>query len=1067
MSHDDRIDRVLRHAVDRGLLSASQAAALRAEVSGDPVSIDSTSGPTSRQPSSDPPLAPAGVITTVTPSPLPTDRRLDGPARPTTAGLPIPGWARYEVIKLLGSGGMGHVYQARDPRLNRFLAIKLLRRDDPELLERFLREAQAQAQVEHENVCRVYEVGQVEGQPYIAMQLVAGRSLREMGAELNLEQKVLVIRQVALAAHAAHRTGLVHRDLKPANILLERQEDGGWHPWVVDFGLAHSVSGQGLTSPGAVVGTAAYMAPEQARGSVAHLDRRTDVYGLGATLYELLTGRPPFQAEHDVQLLMLVVNEDPIPPRRHDPGIPADLETIVLKCLEKEPQRRYDSARAVAEELQRFLDGEPILARRISRVERLARLIRKHRAMAAMLAIALAIAAASAALALHLRWQARAQARVAQEFAVDVQWMEEMLRRAYTAPPHDVRSERARVVRRLEQVATRMAHHGAVASGPGNYALGRGYLALEQFKEARARLEQAWQTGFRGPEVAWALGRVLTAEYQAALEQAQRAGSAEERERQRRAAETTYRAAALEYLHASWGAELDAPAYLEGLLAYLADRPEDALARARAAFGQLPWLYEAKRLEGEVHQSSGRRLFGLGAYDQALQEYQAAGSAYAEALEIGRSDAGVWESECERHIEVVGVHLRRGQRPLELINQAVAACSTALRINPEQSGAATKLARVYCILADHQRDHGVDPRPVLSVAVETARRAATRDPDSDAEITLGWALYQLGDHATVQGEDPRSLLAESVDAFRQAIAGNPGAVEAWNALGYALDRRARWEVIQGLDPRSTLAEAMAGYIRASELDATFALPRNNLGIAHFRRAEVERRLGGDPRPDLDHASAFLRQALAINPNYAYAWYNLAGTCRARATYLLEQGQDPTGELAEARAAFARGLAINPDVFWAYTERIETELVAARWTIATGGSPRDRLAAGRQALTTAIELNPQAVEALVAGARLNLVQAEWELQEGRDPAASVRQGLSLVTRAQGINPGRSDAKAVSGALQGVLARSHSGPQRVALARSARDILRQALTGDQLLAHDYASHLAVLETLITPR
>jgi eukaryotic-like serine/threonine-protein kinase len=1060
---DDPVEKILRHAVDRGLLSDSQAASLQAEVSQGRRSSGETqqlgSGP--RQPGAGS-GATAGIA-----APKPPTARPSGGSSPSgqpgavPAEFPVPSWTRYEVWKLIGSGGMGHVFKARDPRLNRFVALKLLRRDDPDLLERFMREAQAQAQVEHANVCRVYEVGLAEGQPFIAMQLIAGRSLREQASELTLEQKVVVMRQVASAAHAAHRTGLVHRDLKPANILLERNEDGSWHPWVVDFGLAQSLSEKGLTSPGMVVGTAAYMAPEQARGSLERLDRRTDVYGIGATLYELLTGRPPFEAEHDVQILMLVLNSDPVPPRRLDRSIPVDLETIALKCLEKEPERRYESARAVAEELQRFLDGEPIVARRTSHMSRAARVARKHRTAAALLGAALALAATFAGVAVHARWQASAQARAAQEFGADASWIEEMLRRAYTAPPHDVRAERVRVSTRLEQIAHRMEGYGAVASGPGNYALGRGYLALEQYDKARTHLERAWADSFRGPEVAWALGRVMTALWEVALEQAQRSASSQERKLAQQAAEATFREPALRYLQASTQAQLDAPAYLEGLVAYLAEQREPAVAKAREAIAQVPWLYEAKKLEGEVYRSSGRRLLGLGSYDEALAAYSQAGKAFTEALDIGRSDAGVWESECGRRIEVVAVHLRRGQRPLDEINRAVEACTTVLRIDPDRSGAAAKLSRIYCTLADHQRDHGIDPRPVLNTAISTSRRAAAESHSSEAEITLGWALYQLGDYATAHGDDPRPELEESVAAFRRAILANPGAVEAWNALGYALDRRAKWEILQGTDPRATLDQAVAAYDRAAALDESFALPRNNLGIAHFRRAEVERRLGRDPRSDLEMATAAFHQALAINPNYAYAWYNLGGACRARATYLLESGQDPTPALDDARGAYAHGLAINPDVSWAYFERIETELVAARWALARGQSPAPPLAVAEAALAKAIELNPQGPENFVAGARLCRLQAETRLHLGQDPTGALRRGLELAAGALAIHPGRGDALAVKGALLGALALQGHDARSNAELQEACEILRRALQANQFLRREYGSVLGSLE------
>jgi serine/threonine protein kinase len=178
---------------------------------------------------------------------------------------------------------------------------------------------------------------------------------------MSLETKVRVIRQIAEALHVAHKQGLIHRDIKPSTIMLERNEDGEWKPYIMDFGLARDQDAPGLTRTGVSMGTPNYMAPEQV--SHEQMDRRTDVYGLGATLYELLSGDPPYQGNSGPDIMLQILKDDPIPLRKLTPKIPADLETIVIKCLERDPARRYDSAKALAEDLQRYLDGDPLSAK--------------------------------------------------------------------------------------------------------------------------------------------------------------------------------------------------------------------------------------------------------------------------------------------------------------------------------------------------------------------------------------------------------------------------------------------------------------------------------------------------------------------------------------------------------------------------------------------------------------------------------------------------------------------------------------------------------------------------------
>ncbi len=420
----------------------------------------------------------------------------------------LAGWERYRIDRFLGAGGMGTVFKALDPALGRYVALKFLHRDDPAQTARFLREARAQARVGHPNICQVHEVGEVEGRPYIAMQYIDGRSLaeREVRDRLSPELKVRLVHDVALAVHAAHRTGLVHRDLKPGNVLVGTDESGDLHAHVVDFGLAQMGDEPGLTRTGLISGTPAYVSPEQAEGK--SLDRRSDVYSLGVVLYELLAGRPPFVGSNPAATLVRVIQEEPAPLRRRAPAVPADLETIVLKCLEKDPDRRYGSARELAEELDRYLDGEPILARRAGWAYRAAKRLRKNRALAAVAAAAVLVLTLLGGYTLRAQWLAGEKAELAQAFGQRVQRLESDLRSEAFQPRHDTTPRMASIRRELAAIQQEMASLGDLAEGPGHYALGRGYLALHQDELAAEHLERAWRAGERGPQVAAALGRV-------------------------------------------------------------------------------------------------------------------------------------------------------------------------------------------------------------------------------------------------------------------------------------------------------------------------------------------------------------------------------------------------------------------------------------------------------------------------------------------------------------------------------------------------------------------------------
>jgi serine/threonine protein kinase len=289
-------------------------------------------------------------------------RQETGPASSPRAMPHIEG---LEILEELGRGGMGVVYKARQSRLGRLVALKMVLAEGaagPAERSRFRTEAEATARLAHPNIVAIHELGEHDGCPYFVLELVEGGSLadRLTGTPLPPRPAAELVLVLARAVQHAHERGILHRDLKPANVLLTA--DGT--PKIADFGLAKRLDlDQGQTQTGSVLGTPSYMAPEQAEGRVRDLGPATDVYALGAILYECLSGRPPFKAPSVLETLEQVRTLEPVRPTALQPGLPRDLETICLKCLEKDPRHRYDSAAALAEDLRRFLDDEPITAR--------------------------------------------------------------------------------------------------------------------------------------------------------------------------------------------------------------------------------------------------------------------------------------------------------------------------------------------------------------------------------------------------------------------------------------------------------------------------------------------------------------------------------------------------------------------------------------------------------------------------------------------------------------------------------------------------------------------------------
>lgn len=305
---------------------------------------------------------------------------------------------RYELGRCLGQGGMGRVMEAYDHQLGRRVAIKMLTEEGARHSGTFLREGRAQARVHHGNVLDIYDSGELDGQPYLSMRLVDGGTLADIGPELSLEHRIRLLIQAAEGLHAAHREGLLHRDVKPANVLVEQGADGALSALVSDFGIATDL--EEVTDLNSLeAGTPQFIAPERLLNPTAPYSRRSDVYSLGVTIFQVLTGSLPYSGPLTIDILRQAASEDPLPPRSVDAELPAEIEAIILRAMAREPSERYSSARAVAEDLQRYLDGEVVEAYAAGLAYRLTRFVLRNRLLVILATVALtSLLAASVAI---------------------------------------------------------------------------------------------------------------------------------------------------------------------------------------------------------------------------------------------------------------------------------------------------------------------------------------------------------------------------------------------------------------------------------------------------------------------------------------------------------------------------------------------------------------------------------------------------------------------------------------------------------------------------------------------
>jgi serine/threonine-protein kinase len=363
---------------------------------GETVDLDSTAAYSPSYPAASPLQPDIASGPTITADPGATTEPGSGGKGPDTSHIKIQG---YEILGELGRGGMGRVYKARQIKLERTVALKVIlagAHATEEQLARFIGEAQAVAHLHHPNIVQIFEIGETEGLPYFSLEFVNGGPLDRKidGTPQHPRESAQLVETIARAVQEAHSKGIIHRDIKPANILLT----SSGAPKITDFGLAKRIeTDSGHTRSGSIMGTPSYMAPEQAWGRISLIGPHSDTYSLGALLYVLLTGRPPFQGANLIETLEQVRSREPLPPSQLVPKTPRDLETITLKCLQKEPGKRYESAQALADDLKRYLDGVPILARPVSAPERCIRWCKRNPKIAGLAATILLLLGAIAA----------------------------------------------------------------------------------------------------------------------------------------------------------------------------------------------------------------------------------------------------------------------------------------------------------------------------------------------------------------------------------------------------------------------------------------------------------------------------------------------------------------------------------------------------------------------------------------------------------------------------------------------------------------------------------------------
>ncbi|HJW33210.1 MAG TPA: protein kinase [Holophagaceae bacterium] len=933
---------------------------------------------------------------------------------------------RFKDLELLGEGATSKVYKAFDPKLQRWVALKFIRAARVDLLERILAEARAQAKVEHPNVCRVHEVGQLGEEAYILMELARGGTLDRAIPTMGFKAKVRMLRDVAEGVHAAHRQGLIHLDLKAGNILLQPLEGGGFRPLVTDFGMVVTEDGRGVSAL-CPMGTPPYSSPEQLRGDPRALDRRSDVYALGVVLYTALCGAFPFDAPDFQGLLEAIQGKEPVPIRRRNPQVSEDLEAIIETCMAKDPARRYPSALALADDLQRYLSGEPVQAFAHHRRYRLKKLLQRHRLVAWTALASLLVLAGFAAVGLREIYLVKTRARLAQAFQREADGIDTSLQEGYGMPFHDITPEMSKVRARMDRIRSRMQEEGTLAVGPGEYALGRAYLSLGDPESSLDHLRKGWDAGFRSPEAAAALGeaygrmfllKVVEHDYNRQITLSaffldpEMASNVFERLRKEYAEPSRHY---FELGRVSLSPERRA--YLEGLMALHQGDVAQALRKASEVEAMTPWDVQGPLLESESQAALARRALGEARYEEALAPLAKMEEAIRRAGDLARSSPSVFEAEDQYQFLRFWalVYLRRATE--QDFQASMRASDHHLQLDPGSWVAHTSRSILYQVWSFDVEDNHGEMIDALQNAVAASDKALSLKPGfSWALNTKATALATLSIQGRrFLGRDFSEEAHQALDIYRGLLDQSSFEDQVLFNMGQCYSALGMYGVTHGVSTAAKdLEEAIRCFSRSAELNP-LALTYFSLGTPCKWRGVLAEAQGEDPLPFYNQSIDAFRRSTELAPKVHLAWGRLADLYVIRARYSLQRGLDPDADVEEAAQASRRSIELLPGHYIGHQNLAEAMMARAEWKSRHGSDPTPELdLAERELLLVrkSFHRDPEIPWDLVILARERVLWATVAHTSIDKPLA---QGLMFTAETLRLNPTQAQVRLDAGRM----------------------------------------------------
>ncbi len=958
-------------------------------------------------------------------------------------------FGRYRLLAQLGQGGMGVVWRAWDPLLCREVALKQIhpnRAGGDDAVHRFLREARVAARLRHPGIVGVFDIGVAEGQPFVTMEFIEGDSLADGPPDRSLADQVRILADVADAVGHAHTQGVIHRDLKPSNVLIDR----AGRAFVADFGLAKEVApepgsdsgGPPLTLSGQVLGTPAYMSPEQVEGDAEAIGPRSDIWSLGVMLFEILTDRLPFGVDGTFKTLYAVLHDDPEPPRSLRPGVPAELEAVCLKALEKDPTGRYAGAGEFAAELRRWLGGEPVLARKHTGA------FRVWRAMARRKALVLGALAVLCGFLLVLGWVGHERTRARERATAMLARIAPLVQRfedsVYTRPT-DMETRKLIAEQPLGMLDQLISDHPGLGAA---YAW-RGMVRrlLHQDDSAVADFDRACTlepgsplcrilrgmdrveryVRLRGLPIAMVgpTGIVFaepnpdtpetSALRQGGLRDLQVLATEKDGTSGDLAPADLRIVRALAILAAGVeDSRLDAFRELEGLdhpkawklrgdLLYRRHRFEEAIESLQRAVERWPQDDAGWVALGDARVAAAMELRQRGRDSRAA--FGRAIEAFEEALRINSDEHRARFSRASALQWLGSVEFERGGDALSTLEKARAEFDALSRRTAIQEYLLNNRGNVFQSMGEVKMRRGHDPMPDYRAAIADFESALALDPSMvSPRHNLATIPALIGDYDASRGVDPRPLYRESISALRALLAIHPRYSLAWSNLGRSLLSLAEAEIQAGADPVPGLEEATAALSAALAEVPDMILTWNHRGNVHVYRAMAAQARGEDPLPWYAKAQADIDRALELAPGEPDSLLNRGQVRHRLGEWLLARGRDAEEELQRALEDYGGSLRTNPAQPATWANRAGVLMLLGDAAHARGENPEPLYLRSVQDATQSLELNPRHAPGWNNRGLAHHNLGEVAERRGEDPTPHYRRAIAQFDEALALSPG---------------------------------------------------------------